>query len=166
MTTTTIESNLDRFVSIPTVHQHASEKTVAIAQTAPVSKKALWAGRCISGLAVLFLAFDATVKVLQLPPAVQGTVELGYPVGVIFGLGVLQLALLLIYLMPRTAVLGAVLWTGYLGGAVATHVRVGHPWLSHILFPIYVAALIWGGLWLRRQGVRALFSLRRAFADR
>jgi hypothetical protein len=166
MTTTTFESNLDRIVTTPTVLPSAQARPAATAATTPMSRKALWAGRCLSGLAVLFLTFDATVKVLQLPPAVQGTIELGYPISVTFGLGVLELALLLVYLLPRTAVMGAVLWTGYLGGAVATHVRIGNPLFSHVLFPIYVAALIWGGLWLRNHGVRALLSLRGASGDR
>ena len=73
-------------------------------------------------------------------------------------LGILQLVLLALYLVPRTALLGAVLWTGYLGGAVATHVRVGNPLVSHVLFPVYVAALLWGGLWLRDRRTRALLA--------
>ena len=122
--------------------------------------KALWAGRILSGLAVLFLLFDATLKVLQLPVAVQGTRELGYPESVILGLGIVQLVCLVLYLVPRTSVLGAVLWTGYLGGAVATHVRIGHPLLSHVLFPVYVATLLWAGLWLRDERLRAVFPIR------
>jgi DoxX-like family len=122
--------------------------------------KALWAGRILSGLAVLFLLFDATLKVLQLPVAVQGTRELGYPESVILGLGIVQLVCLVLYLVPRTSVLGAVLWTGYLGGAVATHVRIGHPLFSHVLFPVYVAALLWAGLWLRDERLRAVFPMR------
>ncbi len=117
--------------------------------------KARWVGRVLSGLAALFLTFDAVVKLLELPPAVKGTIELGYPPSVLFGLGVVLAACVVVYLVPRTAVLGAVLLTGYLGGAVATHVRVGNPLFSHTLFPIYVAALIWGGLWLRDARVRA-----------
>src|SRR5207249_3667915 len=95
--------------------------------------KAVWTGRVLSGLAVLFLLFDAGVKVLQHPMAVQGTAELGYPQSVVVGLGIVQLVCLAVYLVPRTSVLGAVLWTGYLGGAVATHVRVGNPLFSHAL---------------------------------
>ena len=128
-------------------------------ETSP-SKRALWTGRVLSGLGVLFLLFDASMKVLQLPPAVQGTTQLGYPESVVFGLGVLQLVCLAVYLIPRTAVLGAVLWTGYLGGAIATHVRIGNPLFSHVLFPVYVAALVWGGLWLREPRLRALLPLR------
>jgi len=124
------------------------------------ANKALWVGRILSGLAVLFLLFDATLKVLQLPVAMQGTRELGYPESVIFGLGIVQLVCLVAYLVPRTSVLGAVLWTGYLGGAIATHVRVGHPLFSHILFPVYVAAFLWTGLWLRDERLRAVLPVR------
>lgn len=120
------------------------------------SPKEIWTGRILSGLAVLFLAFDATMKLLRLAPAVEGTGQLGYPVSVIMPIGLIQVVCLIVYLMPRTAVLGAILWTGYLGGAIATHVRVESPLFSHILFPIYIAALLWGGLWLRDSRVRAL----------
>ncbi|XXT19532.1 DoxX family protein [Sorangium sp. So ce429] len=126
------------------------------------SRKALWAGRILSGLAVLFLAFDAVGKLLQPREVVEGTTSLGYPASVIFPLGVVQLVCLAFYLVPRTAVLGAVLWTGYLGGAIATHVRIGNPLLTHTLFPIYVAALLWGGLWLRDRRLRSILPLRDA----
>jgi len=124
------------------------------------SKKAVWTGRVLSGLAVLFLLFDAGVKVLQHPMAVQGTVELGYPQDVLVTLGIVQLVCLALYLIPRTAVLGAILWTGYLGGAVATHVRIGHQLFSHVLFPVYVAALLWVGLWLRDERIRTVLPVR------
>jgi hypothetical protein len=124
------------------------------------TSKAMWAGRILSGLAVLFLLFDATLKVLQLPAAMQGTRELGYPESVILGLGIVQLVCLVAYLVPRTSVLGAVLWTGYLGGAVATHVRVGHPLFGYVLFPVYVAVLLWAGLWLRDERLRAVLPVR------
>lgn len=123
-------------------------------------KKALWAGRILSGFAVLLLLFDAAIKVLKLPVAVQGTTQLGYPESVVFGLGIVQLACLIAYLVPRTSVLGAVLWTGYLGGAVATHVRIGNPLFSHMLFPVYVAVFLWAGLWLRDQRLRSIFPVR------
>jgi hypothetical protein len=117
-----------------------------------------WTGRVLSGVAVLFLAMDATMKVLQVPAAVEGTMKLGYPAGVLLPLGIVQLACLAAYLIPRTHALGAILWTGYLGGAVATHVRVGDPLFSHILFPVYVAALLWGGLCLRDARLRAIIK--------
>ena len=123
--------------------------------------KARRAGTVLSALAVLFLLFDATIKVLQLPMAVQGTVQIGYPASVVLGLGIVQLICLAVYLFPRTSVLGAVLWTGYLGGAIATHVRVGDPLFSHVLFPVYVAVLLWGGLWLRDGQLRAVLPVRK-----
>lgn len=128
--------------------------------SSPPSRKALWAGRVLTGLAALFLAFDGTFKLFASPEAVQGTTSLGYPASVLLPLGVIQLACLALYLVPRTAVLGAVLWTGYLGGAIATHVRVGNPLFSHTLFPIYVAAFIWGGLWLRDARLRSVLPIR------
>ena len=119
-------------------------------------KRDLWIGRVLSGLAVLFLTFDAAIKLLRLPMAIEGTTQLGYPAGVVLPLGVLQLVCLALYVLPRTSVLGALLWTGYLGGAIATHVRLGNPLFTHVLFPIYVALLLWGGLWLRDSRLREL----------
>ena len=115
----------------------------------------------LSIVASLFLLMDSGMKVLRLAPAVTATVELGYPESVVLGIGLLQLACLLLYLVPQTSILGAVLLTGYLGGAIATHVRLGSPLFSHILFPTYVAAFIWGGLWLREPRLRALLPFRR-----
>lgn len=117
------------------------------------------AGRVISGLAVLFLVFDGVIKVLQLDPAVEGSVQLGYPAGLTLGLGVLLLACLLVYVAPRTAFLGALLLTGYLGGAIASQVRVEAPPFS-LVFPLIVGALLWGGLYLRDARLRALLPLR------
>ena len=118
----------------------------------------MWAGRVFSGIAVLFLAMDAVMKVMRIPAAVKGTTALGYPAGVLLPLGIIQLVALALYLIPRTRVLGAIVWTGYLGGAVATHVRIGDPLFSHILFPVYVAALLWGGLYLRDIRLRAILK--------
>jgi len=120
------------------------------------STKAVWAGRVLSGLAVLFLIFDASVKVLKSPFAIEATTQLGYPESVVVTLGLIQIACLIVYLIPNTSVLGSILWTGYLGGAVATHVRVASPLFTHTLVPIYLAALLWLGLWLRDDGVRAV----------
>jgi hypothetical protein len=124
------------------------------------STKTVWTGRVLSGVAVLFLIVDASMKLLHLAPAVEATSQLGYPATVVVPLGVLQIVCLIIYLVPRTAPLGAILWTGYLGGAIATHVRVGNPLFSNVLFPIYVAALLWAGLWLRDARVRELLAAR------
>ena len=132
--------------------------TTTFPDTVEVTGAQVWTGRVLSGLAVLFLAMDATMKVLQVPAAVEGTTKLGYPAGALLPLGIIQLACLAAYLIPRTRVLGAILWTGYLGGAVATHVRVGNPLFSHILFPIYVATLLWGGLYLRDARLRAVLK--------
>ncbi len=119
--------------------------------TAPVSKKLLWAGRIMSALVVLFLLFDSIIKVMKLPPAVEGTARLGYPESLVFGIGIVELICILVYVIPRTSVLGAILLTGYLGGATATNLRVGNPLFSHVLFPIYVGVLVWGGLFLRNN---------------
>lgn len=126
--------------------------------TLAISNKKLWTGRVLTGLAVLFLTFDGVIKLVQSPEVIQGAEQLGYPVSTMAPIGLLLLACVAIYLVPRTAVLGAVLLTGYLGGAIATHVRVGNPLLTHVLFPTYVAALIWGGLYLRDSRVRRLLA--------
>ena len=123
------------------------------------SKAARRAGRVLSGIVVVFLGMDTLMKLLQLAPAVQGTAQLGYPVGMVLPLGVIEALSLIAYLVPRTSVLGAIVWTGYLGGAIATHVRLGDPLLTHVLAPTYVAAMLWGGLWFRNPRLRALLPL-------
>jgi hypothetical protein len=128
------------------------------------SAKARWAGRILSALAVLFLAWDGVIKLLSLAPVAEAFARLGYPVSLAVGIGVLELACVAVYVVPRTSLLGAVLLTGYLGGAIATHVRVQDPFFTHVVFPIYVAALIWIGLLLRDARVRAL--TKQAFAPR
>lgn len=134
---------------------------VAATQSAPLSKTTVRIGTVLSGLAILFMAFDTVLKLLALDVAVEGTKQLGYPGGSIVAIGIIELVCLVAYVVPRTSVFGAVLMTGYLGGAIATHVRVGSPLFSHILFPIYVAVLVWGGLYLRDERVRELIPLRR-----
>jgi len=124
------------------------------------SRASIVVGRGMTFLVVAFLLFDLTIKLLVLEPAVKGTAELGYPAGVVFWLGVVELVCLALYLVPRTAPLGALLWTGYLGGAVATHVRLGNPLFSHTLFPLYVAVFLWLPLSLRDPRVRALLAPR------
>jgi hypothetical protein len=126
----------------------------------PGSRRALWTGRVFSGLAVAFLIFDSVGKLLEVQPVTDGTKQLGYPTDIVFSLGVTLLSCVLAYLVPRTSVLGAVLLTGYLGGAVATHVRVGNPLFTHVLSPTYVAALLWGGLMLRDTRLRAFLPWR------
>ena len=124
------------------------------------SRTALWTGRVLSGIAVAFLLMDLAMKLFRVPQAVEGTSQLGYPTSVLVPLGIVQMICLIVYLIPRTAIIGAILWTGYLGGAIATHVRMENPLFTHVLFPIYVAALLWGGLWLRDRRVAALYAAR------
>jgi|SRR5215472_16858694 len=126
-------------------------------QTASVSKRGTWPGRIITGLTVLFLIFDAIVKVLKLPVAVEGTVRLGYPARLVLAIGLAELLCLATYLYPRTAVLGAILLTGYLGGATATQVRVENPWFA---FPIVIGVLVWAGLFLRNERLRDLVPIQ------
>jgi hypothetical protein len=128
-------------------------------KTASVSNKRVWTGRILSGLTTLFLLFDGVMKLVKPTPVVEGTVRLGYNESVIIPLGILLTACAIIYAIPRTAALGAILLTGYLGGAVATHVRAGEPWFP-ILFPVIVGILVWGGLYLRDDRLRALIPLR------
>src|SRR5262245_53699099 len=123
------------------------------AQTAPVSKKKLWAGIIVTALPALFLFLDGVGKVAKPAVVVEATVRLGYPESVILGLGITLLACTIVYVIPRTAVLGAILLTGHLGGAVATHVRAGGS-LFEILFPVVMGALAWGGLFLRDERMR------------
>lgn len=121
-----------------------------------MSAKALWTGRVLSSLAVLFLAFDLTYKLIGAEEAIKGTIALGWGAHHLVPLALIQLGCLILYLIPRSAPLGAILWTGYLGGAIATHFRLDNPLLTHTLFPVYIAALLWGGLYLRDARVRAL----------
>lgn len=121
----------------------------------------LRAGLIVSALPVLFLVFDGVIKLLTIAPVIESSERLGLPVDIAFGIGLLELVCLAIYLWPRTAILGAILLTGFLGGAIAIHVRVGDPLLTHVLFPSYVGALLWGGLFLRDDRLRALLPLRR-----
>ena len=124
---------------------------------AATSARARWAGRVLTGLTLAFLTFDVAVKFLPMPAeAAAATAQLGWSPHHLPVIGALALACLVLYAVPRTAVLGAVLWTGYLGGAVATHLRVDNPLLSHTLFPVYVGALLWGALYLRDPRVRAV----------
>src|SRR5262245_20163910 len=128
-------------------------------QTAAVSKAALWTGWIMSALPALFLLADGAMKLVKPEFVVTATVELGYAEAVILPLGVVLLACTIVYLIPQTAVLGAILLTGYLGGAVATHVRVGQGPFE-ILFPVVFGALLWGGLVLRDARLRALLPMR------
>ncbi len=128
-------------------------------KTAPVSRGMLWTGYIISFLPALFLLLDGAMKLVKPDPVVEATVKLGYPESVILGLGILLLSCTILYLIPRTSVLGAILLTGYLGGAVASHLRAGDGSFP-VLFPAIFGALLWGGLVLRDARLRGLLPLR------
>lgn len=120
----------------------------------------LWASRIMWGIAVLFMLFDTGIKLIREIHAVEGTVQLGYPDSTVQLLGIIEAVCLVLYLIPRTSVLGMILMTGYLGGAVATHVRLENPLFSHVLFSVYIALLMWGSLYLREPRLRALLPFR------
>ena len=125
--------------------------------TLPLSSSAArWSGRVLTGIPVAFMLFDATIKFAHIPEVAEASLKLGWPTHLNPLLGVVILGCLALYLWPRTAALGATLLTGYLGGAVAIHLRVGDPLATHTLFPVYVGALFWAGLVLRDARVRAL----------
>ncbi len=126
----------------------------------PDSKTRSWTGRILSALALLFLLFDGVIKLTKIAPVAESFGRLGYPVSLGPGIGVLELLCVALYVIPRTSVLGAILLTGFLGGATASQVRIGEPLWSHVLFPTYVGLLVWGGLYLREERLRALVPLR------
>jgi len=135
-------------------------KEVPMYSTEPVtSTKRLWASFIMSGLPALFLLVDGGMKLFKPPVVVEMTLQLGYPESAIAGIGVVLLISTILYLIPRTAILGAILLTGYLGGAVATHVRVSAA-VFNIIFPVVFGALLWGGLWLRNRHLQNLWPLR------
>jgi hypothetical protein len=123
------------------------------------SRKMIWAGRVMSTVVVLFLLLDAVMKLLKPNMVVEATRQLGYPENTIVGIGIVLLTCVVLFTIPRTSILGAILLTGYLGGAVATHVRLSNSIFSHILFPVYLGLLIWGGLYFRDRRLRALIPL-------
>jgi hypothetical protein len=125
------------------------------------NKKMVWAGWIICTLCIAFLLVDALMKVVKAEPAVQGTVQIGYPESSVFWMGLALLVSTVLYAIPQTSILGAILVTGYLGGAVASNVRVGAPLFSSVLLPVYVGVLVWGGLYLRDERVRAMVPVRR-----
>src|SRR5258705_5594805 len=122
-----------------------------------VSKKSLWAGRIMSAVIILFLLFDSSVKLMNLPGATEATVRLGYPARLLLAIGIAELTCAVLFVIPRTSILGAILLTGYLGGATATQVRLEDPWF---FFPIVIGVLVWLGLYLRDQRLRELVPLR------
>lgn len=123
--------------------------------------KAVWAGRIMSGLVIAFLLFDGAIKLIPLDVVISTSRELGIPVEFARTLGVLTLICTLLYAFPLTSVLGAIVLTGYLGGSIYVHLRAGSPLLSHTLFGLYLGLLIWGGLYLRDERIRALIPFQR-----
>jgi hypothetical protein len=123
-----------------------------------ISKPALWTGRVISGLMVAFLVFDAVIKLMKLKPVLEASARLGLPLDVTVDVAVVLLVCVVLYVIPRTAVVGAVLLTGYLGGAVAIHARTGSSLFGETLFPVYFGVLVWLGLYLRDLRVRGMLS--------
>jgi hypothetical protein len=127
-----------------------------VTQAHPVSKGSLWTGRIRSALTVAFLLFDGVSKVIKASVAVKGTVDLGFPESAVAPIGAALLVGTALYAIPRTSILGAILLTGYLGGAVATRVRAGNSLFGCVLFRVYVGVMVWRALFLRDSGVRAL----------
>jgi hypothetical protein len=123
--------------------------------------KKLWASRIMWAVAVLFMLFDTGIKVFRESHGVEGTIQLGYPDSTVQLIGIVEGACLVLCLIPRTSILGMVLMTGYLGGAVATHVRLENPLFSHVLFSVYIALLMWGSLYLREPRLQMLLPLRK-----
>ncbi|SFP09664.1 DoxX-like family protein [Mesorhizobium sp. NFR06] len=136
---------------------------MSISEAAPVSKGALWTGRVLSAAVVLFMIFDGVIKLPPLDVVSQTMTELGWPAdaNVARLIGVIGLISTALYALPRTSVLGAILLTGYMGGAISTHVRIGNPLFSHTLFGVYLGVVLWGGLYLRDARVRALIPFSR-----
>ena len=132
----------------------------SVTQIHPVSKKTLWASYIMSALPLLLLLMSAVMKLIKPPPVVEGFAHLGFPESLALGLGLLELACAVVYVIPQTSVLGAILLTGYLGGATVTHLRVGEPFFM----PVLLGMLVWGGLYLRDPRLRALIPLRASAA--
>jgi hypothetical protein len=133
----------------------------AILQRDSYSKTRLWAGWGMSGLTVLFMLFDSISKLVLEPHVVEATTKIGYPLDVIRPLGLVLLVCTILYAIPRTAILGAILLTGFFGGAIASKLRIEDPLFSSILFGVYFGFLAWGGLYLRDDRLRTLIGLQR-----
>jgi hypothetical protein len=134
-------------------------------ETTSASKKQLWTARIFSGIAVLFMLFDTTIHLVVIKPVVDSFNQLGYPITLSVALGVVELVCLIIYIIPRTSIFGAILLTGYLGGAVATQLRISAPLFSTALFPVYIGILAWGGLYLRNDVLRALIPFHKKMTN-
>jgi hypothetical protein len=145
-------------------HPTLKEKVMStIAGTTPVSKPALWLGRVLSGLVILFMLVDGAIKLVPWPVVIETMDRMGYGSSETLArsLGVITLVCTILYAVPPTSILGAILLTGYLGGAMASHVRIGSPLFSHVLFGLYLGLMVWGGLWLRNRSLRDLIPFSR-----
>jgi len=140
----------------PTSYDPTRSATTSSPSSLLPSRRSVIAGRVLTGIVAILLAMDAGVKLMLAKPAVEGSAALGFTPQQVFVVGVIAAICLVLYLIPRTAPIGAVLWTGYFGGAIVTHFRLGNPLLTHVLSPIYVSILIWGSLYLRDPRVRAV----------
>lgn len=129
-------------------------------QSGRLSKKALWAGRIISGLVAAFLLFDAVIHIMKPAPVVEGFAKLGFPLRFAVPLGIIELVGILLYVIPGTSILGAIFLTGYLGGAVAIQLPTGNPFFGEVLFPVYVGVFLWGGIYVRDERLRSLVPWR------
>src|ERR1700760_1604945 len=154
------ETMSSRTMSSRTMSSQAMSSQVMppLADTAPVSKPTLWLGRVLSGFVILFLLFDGAIKLVPWPVVTETLDRMGYGSSETLArsLGAITLICTVLYAVPPTSILGAILLTGYLGGAMASHVRIGSPLLSHILFGFYLGLMLWGGLWLRHRSLRGL----------
>jgi DoxX-like family len=141
----------------------SSQVFPTLADTAPVSRSALWSGRVVSGLVIVFLLFDGAIKLVPWPVVTETMDRMGYGSSETLArsLGLITLVCTVLYAVPPTSILGAILLTGYLGGAIASHVRIGSPLFSHVLFGFYLGLMVWGGLWLRDRNLRALLPFSR-----
>jgi DoxX-like protein len=126
-------------------------------QDSHISTKMVWAGRIVSVVPVLMLVFSAFIKLIKPADVLTEFARLGYPESVVIGIGIIELLCTVVYVIPRTSILGAILLTGYLGGATATHVRIGDPFI----YPVIAGVLVWGGLYLRDAAVRTLIPVRK-----
>lgn len=125
-----------------------------------ISKPRLWTGRIMSAIVILFMLMDGVMKFVKVPEVTQSAADMGYKDHHIMWMGILALIPTILYIFPRTAILGIVLLTAFWGGAINTHFRLDNPLFSHLLFPVYLAILGWGGLWLRDARLRAIFPVR------
>jgi DoxX-like family len=142
------------------------ETTIAespIVESVPQARFPVWSGRVLSGLVILFLLFDGAIKLVPWPVVTETMDRMGYGSSETLAraLGAITIACTVLYAIPPTSILGAILLTGYLGGAIASHVRIGSPLFSYVLFGLYLGVMLWGGLWLRDRNLRSLLPFRR-----